>query len=191
MTKLTTVQLKAPYLILIGDITDADYAKTGLGIVQWQPELVAGQLRFAGCEVELGVPDMSVAEAVKAGVRSLIIGVAPIGGEVPHSWWASIEEAARAGLDIVCGLHIKLADFPAVVAAARASIIIAWAIAETDPRPARRLWAWWHNAQCTMDDRPNLLLASSRRSPSVFGGTSHGRGSAEVNSRVPDSSSRT
>jgi uncharacterized NAD-dependent epimerase/dehydratase family protein len=121
MTKLTTVQLKAPYLILIGDITDADYAKTGLGIVQWQPDLVAGQLRFAGCEVELGVPDMSVAEAVKAGVRSLIIGVAPIGGEVPHSWWASIEEAARAGLDIVCGLHIKLADFPAVVAAAKAS----------------------------------------------------------------------
>ena len=121
MTKLTTVQLKAPYLILIGDITDADYAKTGLGIVQWQPDLVAGQLRFAGCEVELGVPDMSVAEAVKAGVRSLIIGVAPIGGEVPHSWWASIEQAARAGLDIVCGLHIKLADFPAVVAAARAS----------------------------------------------------------------------
>ena len=121
MTKLTTVQLKAPYLILIGDITDADYAKTGLGIVQWQPDLVAGQLRFAGCEVELGVPDMSVAEAVKAGVKSLIIGVAPIGGEVPHSWWASIEEAARAGLDIVCGLHIKLANFPAVVAAARAS----------------------------------------------------------------------
>ena len=121
MTKLTTVQLKAPYLILIGDITDADYAKTGLGIVQWQPDLVAGQLRFAGCEVELGVPDMSVAEAVKAGVRSLIIGVAPIGGEVPHSWWASIEEAARAGLDIVCGLHIKLADFPAVVTAAKAS----------------------------------------------------------------------
>ena len=27
MTKLITVQLKAPYLILIGDITDADYAK--------------------------------------------------------------------------------------------------------------------------------------------------------------------
>ena len=121
MTKLITVQLKAPYLILIGDITDADYAKTGLGIVQWQPDLVAGQLRFAGCEVDLGEPDMSVAEAVKAGVRSLIIGVAPIGGEVPHSWWASIEEAALAGLDIVCGLHIKLADFPTVVAAAKAS----------------------------------------------------------------------
>jgi hypothetical protein len=67
MTELTTVQLRAPYLILIGDITDITYAKTGLGIVQWRPDLVAGQLRFPGCEVEMDVPDMSVAEAVKAG----------------------------------------------------------------------------------------------------------------------------
>ena len=121
MTKLTTVQLRAPYLILIGDITDATYAKTGLGIVHWRPDLVAGQLRFPGCEADLGVPDLSIPEALEAGVKSLVIGVAPIGGVVPESWWASIEEAARAGMDIVCGLHFKLADFPAVAAAAEAS----------------------------------------------------------------------
>jgi uncharacterized NAD-dependent epimerase/dehydratase family protein len=121
MTELTTVQLEAPYLILIGDITDSTYAKTGLGIVHWRPDLVAGQLRFPGCKVDMGVPDLSVSEAVDAGVKSLVIGVAPVGGEVPDSWWASIEEAARAGLDIVCGLHFKLADFPAVAAAAEAS----------------------------------------------------------------------
>ncbi len=121
MTKLTTVQLNAPYLILIGDLADSAYAKTGLGIVQWRPELVAGQLRFAGSEVDMGVPDMTVAEAVEAGVKSLVIGVAPIGGVVPGSWWDCIEEAAGAGLDIVCGLHFKLADFPKVAAAARAS----------------------------------------------------------------------
>ena len=121
MTKLTTVQLNPPYLILIGDLTDPTNAKTGFGIVQWRPELVAGQLRFPGCGVDMGVPDMSVSEAVQAGVRSLIIGVAPVGGIVPDSWWASIEEAAAAGLDIVCGLHFKLADFPAVASAAAAS----------------------------------------------------------------------
>ena len=121
MTKLTTVQLRAPYLILIGDITDPTYAKTGLGIIHWRPDLVAGQLRFPGCEADLGVPDMSIQEALQAGVKSLVIGVAPIGGVVPESWWASIEEAARAGMDIVCGLHFKLADFPAVAAAAEAS----------------------------------------------------------------------
>ena len=121
MTKLTTVHLRAPYLILIGDLGDATYAKTGFGIVHWRPDLVAGQLRFAGGEVDMGVPDMTVSEAAEAGVKSLVIGVAPIGGLVPDSWWASIEEAARAGLDIVCGLHFKLAEFPAVVAAAEAS----------------------------------------------------------------------
>lgn len=121
MGELTTVHLKAPYLILIGDLADPTYAKTGQGIVDWRPDLVAGQLRFAGCEVDMGVPDMSVAEALEAGVKSLIIGVAPIGGVVPDSWWVSIEEAARAGLDIVSGLHFKLAEFPGIVAAAEAS----------------------------------------------------------------------
>jgi uncharacterized NAD-dependent epimerase/dehydratase family protein len=121
MSKLTTVQLNAPYLILIGDMGDATYAKTGLGLVQWCPDLVAGQLRFPGSEVDMGVPDMTVAEAIEAGARSLVIGVAPIGGVVPDSWWSHIEEAAGAGLDIVCGLHIKLADYPGVVNAARSS----------------------------------------------------------------------
>jgi len=121
MTKLTKVQLNPPYLILIGDLTDATYAKTGFGLVQWRPELVAGQLRFAGSTLDMGVPDMTISEAVAAGVKSLVIGVAPIGGVVPDSWWDYIVEAARAGLDIVCGLHFKLADFPAVVAAAQTS----------------------------------------------------------------------
>lgn len=121
MTNLTKIQLSAPYLILTGDITDPLYAKTGFGIVQWRPELVAGQLRFSGCQVDLGVPDMTIDEAVQAGVRSLLIGVAPVGGVVPDSWWACIEEAAGKGLDIVCGLHLKLENYPRVAAAAKAS----------------------------------------------------------------------
>lgn len=121
MSQLTTVQIAAPYLLLVGAEDDATYAKTAFGIVQWRPELVAGQLRFAGCSVDLGVPDMTVEEAAAKGVRSLIVGVAPVGGAVPDSWWEVIAQAARAGLDIVCGLHIKLADQPAVVAAAKTS----------------------------------------------------------------------
>ena len=121
MTKASKVQLNAPYLVLIGDLTDPTYAKTGFGLVHWQPDLVAGQLRYAGCTLDLGVPDMTVPEAVEADVKSLVIGVAPIGGVVPDKWWSSIEEAARAGLDIICGLHFKLSDKPAVAAAAEAS----------------------------------------------------------------------
>lgn len=119
MEQRTKVDLKTPYLILIGEEDDETYAKTGLGIVHWRPDRVAGQLRFAGCSVDLGVPDMTVEEAARQGVGSLLIGVAPVGGSVPAEWWTVMEEAARAGLDVVCGLHVKLADNPAIVAAAR------------------------------------------------------------------------
>ena len=121
MEGLKTIQLEAPYLILLGDVTAKDLAKTGFGIVQWRPKLVAGQLRFPECPLDLGVPDMTVAEAAAAGVRSLIIGVAPVGGVIPDSWWAAVEEAAAAGMDIVCGLHVKLDDNPAIAAAAGSS----------------------------------------------------------------------
>jgi len=121
MSKLTKLKLKAPYLVLIGAENDSVYAKTGLGIAYWRPDLVAGQLRFPGNPVDLGALDMTIAEAVKAGVRSLIIGVAPIGGEIPDSWWSVMEEAAHAGLDIVCGLHIKLSDNPSLAAVAKQS----------------------------------------------------------------------
>jgi len=119
--QITTVRLRAPYLIFIGDVADATYAKTGFGIVQWRPELVAGQLRLPSCGADMDVPDLTVAEAAAAGVKSLIIGVAPIGGAIPDTWWQVIEEAAEAGLDIVCGLHIKLVDIPAIAAAAKKS----------------------------------------------------------------------
>lgn len=119
MSRLTTVQLKAPYLVLIGEEDDDTYAKTGFGIVQWRRDRVAGQLRFPGCSVDLGVPDMSIEEAAAAGVGSLVIGVAPVGGSVPDEWWQVMAAAARAGLDIVSGLHLKLADNPDIVAAAR------------------------------------------------------------------------
>ncbi|MEQ8207720.1 MAG: DUF1611 domain-containing protein, partial [Woeseia sp.] len=121
MIESTVVDMRAPYLILIGDVRDPLYAKTGFGIVQWRRDLVAGQLRFAGCPVDMGVPDLSVQEAKAAGAASLVIGVAPVGGEIPESWWAVIEEAAASGLDIVCGLHIRLRDYPAVVEAANSS----------------------------------------------------------------------
>lgn len=118
---MTQIELASPYLLLIGEEDDATYAKTAMGIAHWQPEKVAGQFRFEGCSLDLGVPDMTIPEAVEAGVRSLVIGVAPVGGTIPDAWWDVILEATLAGLDIVCGLHVKLADNPELIAAARES----------------------------------------------------------------------
>ena len=74
-----TLQLRKPYLLLVGDETDATYAKTACGIAHWCPDDVAGQLRFSEAAVDLGVPDMSIEAAVAQGVGSLNVGVAPIG----------------------------------------------------------------------------------------------------------------
>jgi uncharacterized NAD-dependent epimerase/dehydratase family protein len=118
---LTRVRLRAPYLMLVGDERNRTYAKTGLGIVQWRRERVAGQLRLSPDAVSLGVPDMDVDAAAAAGVASLIVGVAPVGGVIPDAWWQVIVAAASAGLDVVSGLHCRLADRPEVAAAARQS----------------------------------------------------------------------
>jgi len=115
------IHLRPPYLIYFGDVTGMGYAKTGLGLIQWRKNLCAGQFRLAGCAVDGGIPEMSVEEAKSAGVKSVIIGVAPAGGVLPDSWVEDLADAARNGLDLVSGLHVRLAEFPELVAAAAES----------------------------------------------------------------------
>ncbi len=112
------IALKAPYLIFVGDEARVTYAKTGRGIVDWRRDACAGQLRLAPEACDLGLPDMTVAEAASAGVGSLIIGTALVGGSIPSPWVATLVEAARAGIDIVAGLHPRLASIPELVSAA-------------------------------------------------------------------------
>ena len=121
MTEIPRILLRQPYLLLVGDERDRHYAKTGLGIVHWRRDAVAGQLRFSGDAVDLGVPDLDLETAVANGVGSLVVSVATIGGKVPDSWSDVMREAAAAGIDVVSGMHTKLADDPAIVAAAKAS----------------------------------------------------------------------
>ena len=78
--KLTTVQLESPYLIFIGDTVNPLDAKTGLGVAHWAAGKCAGQMRLPQCAVDTGLPDLDVDAAVAAGVRTVIIGVAPVGG---------------------------------------------------------------------------------------------------------------
>jgi uncharacterized NAD-dependent epimerase/dehydratase family protein len=113
-------QFETPFVVFLGDTVDAIYAKTGLGMVQWRPEDCTGQMRLPGCRVNADVPDLSVVDAKKAGVRSLIIGSAAIGGGVPGHWVATLRDAASAGINIVAGLHVRLASLPGLAEAAAA-----------------------------------------------------------------------
>ena len=118
---LTTISLESPYLIYLGDCPDKHHAKTGAGIAYWRPERCAGQMRFPDCPVDLGLPDMTVQDAKDAGIKTVIAGVAPMGGQIPECWIPQLVELAAAGLDIAAGLHSKLADIPDLVAATNES----------------------------------------------------------------------
>src|SRR6056297_1796115 len=101
MSLISRIELKSPYLILVGDEKQPTFAKTGLGIVQWRRDRVVGQLRLSPDAVDLGVPDMDVHAAASAGAGSLVIGVAPPGGAIPDAWWAVMQAAATAGVRLI------------------------------------------------------------------------------------------
>lgn len=118
-TPLNTVTLTPPYLLFIGNVSSKAFAKTALGLVQFCPEHVKGQWRFDQNPLDLGVPDMNLEQALAAGVKTVIIGVAPIGGSIDPEWLSCLAQAARQGLHIVSGLHSRLQTFPELVAAAK------------------------------------------------------------------------
>lgn len=113
----TRIELEAPYLIFLGDVGDDGHAKTGFGIVHWRGEYCRGQMRLPGCNVDLGLEELGVADAAAAGIRTAIVGVAPTGGQIVDAWLPALIELARAGIDIASGMHSKLADIPELVAA--------------------------------------------------------------------------
>jgi len=117
MTTLTTIEIEPPYLLFIGDMDYELDAKTAFGIAHWRPKLCLAQLRF-GTAVDLGLPDMTPKDAVAAGARSLIVGVAPVGGSFPETWVESLVEAAGSGLHIVAGMHTRLDQVPGLSEAA-------------------------------------------------------------------------
>jgi uncharacterized NAD-dependent epimerase/dehydratase family protein len=110
--------IDAPYLLFLGDADDPLAAKTAAGIAVWRPADCVGQLRLPGCNADLGLPDLSLAEAAAAGARTLVIGVANRGGIIAPGWITVLVEAIETGFDLANGLHQRLADCAPVAAAA-------------------------------------------------------------------------
>ena len=110
--------IPAPYLIYLGDVTDEACCKTGFGMAHWASERTIGQFRSNEDTVSVGLADMTLEEAVAAGAKSLIIGIADVGGCLSESWHGDLIKAANAGLNIVSGGHQKLAEIPGLSGAA-------------------------------------------------------------------------
>jgi uncharacterized NAD-dependent epimerase/dehydratase family protein len=116
-----SLTIKKPYLLFLGDVDDMITAKTACGIRDWANSSVIGQWRTSPQAVDLGLADLDPKAAVAMGAQSLIVGAAPPGGVLPAHWLASLQEAAAAGLDLVCGLHSKLVSYPELVTTASAA----------------------------------------------------------------------
>lgn len=102
--------IKSPYLLFLGDAADGLAAKVAQGIKDWRQDLSVGQYRMNGCNADLGLSDMTFDQAVDAGAKTLVIGVANRGGVISAEWKAKLIEALEAGLDIASGLHNLLKD---------------------------------------------------------------------------------
>jgi uncharacterized NAD-dependent epimerase/dehydratase family protein len=115
------VKIKHPYLLFLGDAADHLAAKTANGVKVWRPEWCLGQFRLKGCDADLGIPDMNIRQAAKAGVKTVLVGVANRGGVIPPAWEKHLVQACELGMDIASGLHNRLIDLPRLVAAAKAN----------------------------------------------------------------------
>ncbi|MEE8225817.1 MAG: N-acetyltransferase DgcN [Kiloniellales bacterium] len=149
--------IEQPYLLFLGDAPDQLAAKTARGIADWRPENCVGQLRFTDCRADVGLSDMSLDDAVAAGAKTLVVGVANRGGVFSDAWMEVLEQALDQGLDLAAGLHGKLADVPQLTeAAARNGRRLfdvrhpsqTFAVGDGEKRPGKRLLTVGTDCSC-------------------------------------------
>ena len=102
-------------------------AKTAHGVLRYGGDEVVAVLdsTLAGRTVGDAMPNLlpdpgrdapvvaTLEEALAHGPTSVLVGVAPAGGRLPEEWMETLRGAAEAGLEIVGGLHQRLApEFP-------------------------------------------------------------------------------
>jgi len=111
--------IKTPYLLFLGDARDSLAAKVAQGIRDWRPEHCIGQFSMEGCQADVGLPELTIEQAIERGAQTLVVGVANRGGVISAPWLSVFEQSLAAGLDIASGLHNLLNNESALVDAAR------------------------------------------------------------------------
>lgn len=114
-----TRAMKPPFVLFLGDAQEFLAAKSATGLVYWRREDCIGQVRMPNCQIPLDLPEIDLAEAVRLGAKTFVIGVTTHGGILSPSWHPYILSAIEHGLDIATGTHDRLSDVPEFIAAAK------------------------------------------------------------------------
>ena len=114
------MNLPSPYLLFIGNTTDPLSIKMAKSAADWSPDMCVGEYSLPGCSVTTGLPAMTIEEGAQQGAKAFVLGFANSGGVLDPSLVASIITALEAGMDIINGLHDKLADIPEIAEKAQA-----------------------------------------------------------------------
>ncbi len=94
-------------------------AKTAASLLRYRAQQVVAVVdsAFAGRDIRELVPwsppvpiVSAVTDLLPLAPQALFIGVAPVGGALPPAMRRHVADALRAGLDLVNGLHTRLAD---------------------------------------------------------------------------------
>ncbi len=127
-------------------------AKTAVGILRYRSDTVVAVIDSTNVGRDaaqvLGDPDgpgkgvpvvANVSAALAYAPDTLVIGIAPIGGQLPAVWKAEILQAIAAGLDIVSGLHHFLSDDTELAAAAKRHRVTIWDVRRPPDELAMRI----------------------------------------------------
>lgn len=113
--------IAAPFLLYLGHSADALGIKTSRGLAEFRREDCVGEFRHDDSPLTLGLPRMTMAEAVAAGARTLVLGIAGAGGKLPAELIADAKAGLEAGLNVAAGLHERLRDQPELASIAQRS----------------------------------------------------------------------
>src|SRR5260221_6288267 len=127
-------------------------AKTAIGVVRYGEDPVVAVIdsTHAGQDLAMvlddgsglgrGIPVVaSVAEALEYEPDTLLVGIAPRGGQLPDEWRPELLAAIRAKLSLVSGLHVFLGDDPELAAAAKAHNVSIWDVRRPSEELAYRI----------------------------------------------------
>ena len=140
--------IPAPYLLYLGHCKDPLAIKTSRGLAMFRREDCVGEFRHDDCPLTLELPRLDMKQAIAAGARTLVLGIAGAGGTLGADLVADAAAALDAGLNVASGLHQRLRDEPRLAALAQARGLQLFdvrdppaglTVGKGDPRPGNRL----------------------------------------------------